>query len=165
MAVWVIKGGPLGERDARFLDHSIIGIPWPEVGDLSAFPDRDALKATYRALHPNRSDGHVNTQAGQLWRFARQMQVGDLVVVPLRFIREIAVGEITGEYRWTTDLRPGHAPRPGRRVVHDRCAPRRLPLDLLFSFGGSMSVCSVTRNNAEFRVRALMTGEPARPSG
>lgn len=156
MAVWVIKGGPVGERDARFVAHSVIGIPWPEVGDLSAFPDRDALKATYRALHPNRSDGHVNTQAGQLWRFARAMQEGDLVVVPLRFIREIAVGEITGGYRWTTAY---GADMPHVRDVEwfMTDAPRdAFPSDLLFSFGGSMSVCSVTRNNAEFRVRALI---------
>ena len=156
MAVWVIKGGPHGERDERFLAHSLIGIPWPEMGDLSRFPDRDTLKATYRALHRNRSDGHVNTQAGQLWRFAHWMQVGDLVVVPLRFIREIAVGEITGGYRWTTAY--------GSDMPHVRDvewfmtdAPRdAFPSDLLFSFGGSMSVCSVTRNNAEFRVRALI---------
>ena len=105
------------------------------MGDLSAFPDRDALKATYRALHPNRSDGHVNTQAGQLWRFARQMQVDDLVVVPLRFIREIAVGEITGEYRWTTDYGPD---MPHVRDVEwfMTDAPRdAFPSDLLFLWG------------------------------
>ncbi len=81
--------------------------------------------------------------------------MGDLVVVPLRFIREIAVGEITGEYRWTTDYGPD---MPHVRDVEwfMTDAPRdAFPPDLLFSFGGSMSVCSVTRNNAEFRVRAL----------
>ena len=157
MTLWVVKGGPTGERDDRFLSHSIIGIGWAEVGDLSAYPDRETLKAGYRLAHLDRSDGHVNTQVGQLWRFGHRMRVGDAVVVPLRWIREIAVGEIVGDYRWTDSYGPDmpHV-RDVRWIVPG--APRdAFDSDLLFSFGGSMSVCSVTRNDAERRVRAMVT--------
>jgi len=159
MAVWVIKGGPQGERDERFLAHSVIGIPWPELGDLSGFPDREILKAAYAARYPGRSQSHVNAQVGQIWGFLHRMRIGDPVVLPLRGQREIAVGEISGDYRWTDadaygpDLR--HV-RDVRWILDD--LPRDVfDQDLLFSFGSSQSVSSATRNQAERRVRALLT--------
>ncbi|HEY7450912.1 MAG TPA: hypothetical protein VIA02_00145 [Candidatus Limnocylindria bacterium] len=156
MTLWVIKGGPFGERDERFRTESIIGIPWPEVGDLSAYPDRETLKAAYLAFHPHVTDGHLNAQVGQMWRFVHRMKVGDPVVVPFRGIREVAVGEISGPYRWT-DAYGSDMPhvRDVRWQVLD--LPREaFDQDLLYSFGSSQSVSSASRNHAERRVRALM---------
>ena len=82
VTLWVVKGGRGGIREERFRARSVIGIGWGEVGDLSQYPDRDALRAAYRGAHPERSEGHVNTQAAQLWAFGHRMQIGDPVVVP-----------------------------------------------------------------------------------
>jgi restriction system protein len=161
MTVWVIKGGPYGERDDRFLDHSIIGIPWPELGDLGAYPDRETLKAAYAAKHPGRSEGHVNAQVGQMWRFVHRMKIGDPVVLPFRGRREIAVGFVSGPYRWTR----ADAYGPDLRHVRDVTwtipdVPRdAFDPDLLYSFGSSQSVSSATRNQAERRLRQMFGGE------
>jgi len=37
--------------------------------------------------------------------------------------------------------------------------------DLLYSFGAFMTVCQISRNNAEERVRAIVEGRPAPPPG
>ncbi|HEY7738213.1 MAG TPA: hypothetical protein VIC63_04200 [Candidatus Limnocylindria bacterium] len=158
MTAWVIKGGPRGERDDRFIAHAIIGIPWPEVGDLSAYPDRETLKAAYWARHMNAREGHVNAQVGQMWRFARRMRIGDPVVLPFIGRREIALGEITGDYRWT-DAYGADMPHVRDVVWLVPDLPRDVfDQDLLFSFGSSQSVSSATRNNAERRIRSLMSG-------
>ena len=94
MTLWVVKGGRGGIREARFLTRSVIGIGWGEVGDLSQYPDRDALRDAYRGSHPERPEGHVNTQAAQLWAFGHRMQIGDPVVVPF-----LSGGMITGIVR------------------------------------------------------------------
>ena len=156
MTLWVVKGGRGGIREERFRSRSVIGIGWGEVGDLSRYPDRDALRAAYRGAHPDRSEGHVRTQATQLWAFGHRMQIGDLVVVPYLGQPMIAIGEITGPYRWVPD---GEADMPHVRKVtwHDTDVPRiAFDIDLLHSFGGSVTVCSVTRNHAEARVRAMI---------
>ena len=106
MTLWVVKGGRGGFREPRFLARSVIGIGWGEVGDLSRYPDRGALKAAYRGAHPERSESHVNTQTAQLWAFGARMQVGDPVVVPFLGQPEIAIGEIRGPYRWLGDAEP-----------------------------------------------------------
>jgi restriction system protein len=158
VTLWVVKGGRGGIREERFLSRSVIGIGWGELGDLSRYPDRDTLKAAYRGAHPERSANHVNTQVAQLWAFAVRMQVGDIVVVPFLGQAEIAVAEIRGPYRWLAD---GDQDMPHVRDVTWQVTdmPRiAFDPDLLFSFGGSVTVCSVRRNDAERRVRALMAG-------
>jgi restriction system protein len=156
MTLWVVKGGRGGFREERFYARSVIGIGWGEMGDLSRYPERDALKAAYRARHPGRSQSHVSTQVAQLWAFARRMEVGDVVVVPSLIQREIAIGEIAGPYRWEED---GDADMPHVRDVtwHAIDLPRiAFDPDLRYSFGGSVTVCSVRRNDAERRVRAML---------
>lgn len=156
MTLWVVKGGRGGLREARFLERSVIGIGWGEVGDLSTYPDRESLKAAYRGAHPERSEGHVSTQAGQLWAFGHAMQAGDAVVLPFLTRREIAIGEIAGPYRWMPD---GDPDMPHVRDVtwHVTDLPRiAFDADLLHSFGGSVTICSVSRNDAERRIRAMV---------
>jgi restriction system protein len=156
MTLWVVKGGRGGLREERFLARSVIGIGWGELGDLASYPDRDALKAAYLGAFPSRSDAHVSTQVAQMWAFARRMKPGDLVVVPFLGRDEIAIGEIRGPYRWIPD---GDPDIPHRRSVtwHVTDLPRvAFDQDLLYSFGGSVSVCSVSRNDAERRVRAMV---------
>jgi restriction system protein len=156
VTLWVVKGGRGGIREERFLARSVIGIGWGEVGDLSRYPDRDALRDAYRVEHPERSAGHVRTQATQLWAFGHRMAIGDPVVVPFLGQPMIAIGEITGPYRWLPD---GDPDMPHVRDVrwHATDLPRvAFDADLLHSFGGSVSVCSVSRNDAELRVRAMI---------
>jgi restriction system protein len=158
MTVWVVKGGRGGFREERFVARSVIGIGWGELGDLSRYPDRDAMRAAYRGAHPGRSASHVNTQVAQMWAFANRMQVGDPVVVPFLGSPEIAVGEIRGPYRW---LRDGDPDMPHVRDVRWEVTdvPRiAFDPDLRYSFGGSVTVCSVSRNDAERRVRTMIWG-------
>ena len=44
MALWVLKGGRRGEREQRILDHSVVGIGWEELGDLSNIQTRKELE-------------------------------------------------------------------------------------------------------------------------
>lgn len=156
MTVWVVKGGRGGIREERFRSRSVIGIGWGEVGDLSQYSDRDALREAYRVAHPERSTGHVSTQAAQLWAFGHRMQIGDPVVVPFLGQPEIAIGAILGPYRWAPD---GDPDMPHLRDVAWSATdlPRvAFDPDLLHSFGGSVTICSVTRNQAEYRVWAML---------
>ncbi|HSK93625.1 MAG TPA: hypothetical protein VLA76_06160 [Candidatus Angelobacter sp.] len=156
MTLWVVKGGRGGLREDRFLARSLIGIGWGEVGDLSTYPDRESLKAAYRGAFPSRSAAHVNTQAAQLWAFVAGMTIGDVVVLPFLTRREIAVGEIRGPYRWMPDGDPD-LPHVRDVMWHVTDLPRvAFDIDLLHSFGGSVTICSVSRNDAERRVRSMV---------
>jgi restriction system protein len=158
--MWVVKGGRSGEHEDRFLEHSIVGMGFSAMPSLASFPTREALKAGHQAAYPDDSAGRRGVQVGQFWAFVHDMEVGDLVVVPLKTRAQIAVGTIAGPYEYTdkfgTDLR--HI-RPVKWVRTD--FPRTaFDQDLLYSFGSFMTVCTVHRNNAEARVQAMLKGHP-----
>lgn len=163
-----MKGGRAGEREDRFLDRSLIGIGWDDMGDLSAHQDRDALKGAYRVVYQWASPGNVNAQAGQLWAFANVMKPGDHVVVPLKTRgRRIAVGRITGPYKWDGQSEPDmrHV-RSVEWIIRD-LARTQFDKDLLYSFGASQTISTASRNSAEQRVLAMVKagGAPAAAIG
>jgi restriction system protein len=165
MTVWVVKGGRVGERETRILDKSVLGIGWEEMPDLSKIATRQEMEDLYGRTYPDAKRERKSNHVGQLWAFRQTMQVGDLAVVPLKTQSAIAVGKVSSDYEYRTDL--------GGDMVHTRGVrwkktdfPRSaFDQDLLYSFGAFMAVCQVTRNNAEERIRAVVEGKKAHETG
>jgi restriction system protein len=160
MAVWVVKAGRMGEREQRILDHGVIAIGWEEMGNLSHVQTREELKEVYRSTYTTAAEGEVNTNVGQIWAFLRRMANDDLVVVPIKTRSEVAAGTIHSEYKHSDAL--GSDMRHLRDVQWIRTDIPRAAFDqdLLYSFGAFMTVCQVTRNNAEARIKAIVEGRP-----
>lgn len=138
------------------LSNSVIGMGWEDLGDLSQFPSRDAMKAQYRTVYPTDGDGRVSVAVGQLWAFSHVIAAGDTVVVPLKTTSQIAVGVVSGPYRFSQDY--GLDMRQMLPVSWIRTDVPRTDFDqdLLYSFGAFMTVCTVRRDNAERRVLAVV---------
>jgi restriction system protein len=163
-----VKGGSHGEREDRVIENSALGVGWDEMPDLTSFASREALKDKYRSVYPSAGEGRVANQAGQLWTFVHLIGQGDLVVVPLKTRPEIAVGEVVGPYRYTTEYGEDmHHVRPVKWLATD--LPRtKFDQDLLYTFGAFMTVSRAERNNAESRVRAMLSDKnpsPPPPAG
>jgi restriction system protein len=97
----------------------------------------------------------VQNYVQQLWAFRHGIAVGDLVVLPCKTTRQVAIGRVTGEYQYLPDL-----PRTARhlRMVewHATDLPRdAIGRDLRNSLGVGMTVCEVTRNRGAERLAAL----------
>lgn len=87
--------------DRLFLNNSVIGIGWKEIGDLSLIPaDREAFKERYRQVFADSKPQAVATCAGMLFRFVHEIQIGDYVVFPSKFDRKINIGIIEGDYTY-----------------------------------------------------------------
>lgn len=77
---------------------------------------------------------------------------------PLKRRPAIASGRVKGPYQYRPDLPPNA--QHTRSVKWIKEVPRTaIEQDLLYSFGAFMTVCRVQRNNAEKRIRALLTGK------
>jgi restriction system protein len=114
MSVWLVRAGKYGEREQTALDKSLVTIGWNELPDLSAIKDREGLTNLYRQSHPGASSAKVANHVGQLWAFRGRIQEGDLAVLPLKTRSAIAIGKVTGPYRYATDL--GEGTRHVRKV-------------------------------------------------
>ena len=88
---------PKGESDA--LTARVVGIGWPEVGDLAPLRSSDELRARLTATYPDAKPSTLANWAGQVDAFRFRMQVGDLVALPLKSSPAVAFGRVAGGYR------------------------------------------------------------------
>jgi restriction system protein len=104
--------------------------------------------------------GAIPNYTGQLLALRSRIKVGDLVILPMKTTSQIALGRVTGGYRYIAD-----EPDPALRHVIDvdwqrTDVPRTaIKQDLRFSLGGAMTVFQVTKHDAIWRMeQVLQTG-------
>ena len=150
--LWLIRLGRYGEREEAALEQNMISINFGLNGDLSAAKDRDAILEHVKAAHSNAKIGTQRNYAAQVNQFVNRMQVGDIVVSPLKKQGGIAIGEVTGPYEQSGS--ESRTKRPVRWLQNN--VPRdTFKQDLLYSFGSIMTVCEVRRNDALNRVLSV----------
>jgi len=93
-----------------------VAIGWGEVGDLRQLgPDREVIKARIAATYPDVKKGSIPVTAGILYRFAFEIEVGDLIIYPYKPDRTIHFGRVTGPYFF--DASVGMENHPNRHDV------------------------------------------------
>lgn len=158
MALWVVRAGRHGEQEQVALEKGVICHGWNELPDYSGCTTRDELKALYRRTYPIEGDKRVFSGTGQTWRFAHDIQKGDLVALPLKSQSAIALGRVVGDYEYM-EIAPNV--RHIRKVEWLKTLPRAaFDQDILNSLGSILTVFQAERNNAESRVRAMLSQTP-----
>ena len=95
--VWLVAPGPRAQMFEQFYKEGVIGIGWPEVGDLSQYGDLASVKA---ALQAHRGGDVSPVQdAYACYQFVHEMQVGDLVYAKKGRREIVGYGVVTGEFR------------------------------------------------------------------
>ncbi|MCL2616509.1 MAG: restriction endonuclease [Defluviitaleaceae bacterium] len=160
MALWLCRAGKMGEHETKFIeDSSIYCTMWGGIGmewDMAAITDREAFKAKLREAYPVTSSGRLGNLYGQIWAFSNTMNLGDLAVLPSKIKNVMYVGEIASEYKFSPDVSMPYQHR--RSVKWLKELPRNIfDQDLLLSFGHQLTICQVSRNNAEQRIRSLIS--------
>ena len=152
---WLIRAGRAGEREQWALRNGVSGGGFAEVADMTHATTRDAVAELVLAAYPSEKEAAIPNITGQLWALRERMNVGDLVVMPLKNSPVLAIGRISGEYQYRQDPDPalGHV-RPVRWLATD--IPRTaVKQDLLYSLGAFLTICEVKRNDAVHRIAAL----------
>lgn len=159
MALWLVRAGKQGERESLALDNNLAVIGWGDLPDLSTLKTREELCDLLEKTYTEVKRKTLLNWLSQIWPFVKEIQPGDLVALPLKSRSTIALGEVTGDYQYRSDL-PEDAMHT-RPVKWLKELPRNLfDGDLLYSLGAFMTVCRIQRNNAEERIRALLAGKP-----
>ena len=160
MAVWLIRGGSHGEYEAKFIQDSRVYVTWDDLDlDLSRLSERSELVAAMTQRYPEAKPKGILNWASQVWPFAHEIRVGDLVILPLKSQRAIQVGKITGDYHFDAQgPNPYYHWRPVEWIAE--AVPRaNFGQDLLHTFGAFMTICRVQRNNAQARIAAMQAND------
>ncbi|MFI6293883.1 CBS domain-containing protein [Nonomuraea sp. NPDC050790] len=152
-AAWVVRGGQDGEVETVALHEGRAMISWYELGDLSAYPTKEQLRVAAAREYPSLSPGHVT---GQTWGFAREIELGDLVLMPLKSeLGKVAIGRVSGGYEYRPDGNP-EFPHVrgvdwlGKRLIRDELKP-----DLRASIGSLLTVARLRRHEMPRRIAHL----------
>ena len=162
--VYLARAGRNGEDEDVALENGIAIIGFREVPDLANAMDHDSVAELVSRALPDRKPRAQLNFARQLWAFAGRMQEGDIVVLPRKLTSQIAIGRVTGQYRYEKVNSHLRHTRPVKwlRPELPRTAFKQ---DLLYSFGAAMTVCNISRNDAVRRVQAVLQGKPDPGSG
>lgn len=153
MAIWLVRAGGSGERENYALENNCVVIGWRQIPDLNDITSKEELADIIRAKYSDASKGKVSNWRGQIWAFSKRINIGDLVILPLKTRSAIAIGKVVGEYR----CNDGEHQRPVEWLDVD--LPRsRFDQDILYSLGAFLTVCQIKRNNAEERIKAVLAG-------
>ena len=156
MSLWLVRAGKHGEQEQGALENNVVTIGWNELPDLSNVKTRGELAELYSRVHPTAKKTQATSGVGQVWRFVREIQKGDLVALPLKTQSAIAIGKVEGEYEYK---RLADNIKHIRHVKWLKTIPRSLfDQDILYSLGSLLTVCRITRNDAENRVNKLLQG-------
>lgn len=100
MAVWVVRGGPNGEREEHNLENSELTIGFAEMPDQSDVHSREHVRESLGEIHPEWSRRQLGKAAPYLWNFKDGIQLGDIIVMPRKRQSIVAIGEMVGKYQY-----------------------------------------------------------------
>ena len=158
MALWLFRAGRNGEYEKKFIEDGRIYLTWHELNvDLRTFKEKEEL-LQYLIDNPDMDyskKAKARNHMSQIWPIAHRMQKGDWVVLPSKLKSALHFGEIVGDYAYEEKLGvPYYHYRDVKWFALD--IPRsNFDQDLLYSFGAFMTVCRISRNDAESRVQEM----------
>ena len=156
MALWLVRAGSHGEYEQKFFEENRIFLTWDGLShDLSGMKNRGQLRTLLEKVYSDAPKGRIRNYVGQIWAFSQSITVGDWIILPSKQKPAIHVGEVKGNYTFNPG---GEDPffhyREIEWIAQD--VPRtNFDQDLLYSFGAFMTVCQVSRNDAEIRIRNM----------
>ena len=99
-ALWQIRAGTDAVSAPWFLELNQIDIGFQWHNDVGAVNSREEFNSLLTEMGRSADVSvHPRSAGTQLWQFAHEMGVGDLVLVPLPD-QQVHIGEITGPYRF-----------------------------------------------------------------
>jgi restriction system protein len=154
----MVRAGRNGEFEEWALRNNVAGGGFREVGDISGCGSRDEVLAALTIAMPERASKALLNFAAQLWTLRGRIQKGDIIVLPLKTTKQIAIGRCTADYKYL----PGDDPSLRHSVavewVRTDVSRADLKQDLLFSLGAFMTICKIDRNDAENRLSKILSG-------
>ena len=155
--LYLARAGRNGEDETYAIDNGLAIIRFLDYPSLASAKNYDDILKLVRKTKPELGKRAAGNYAGQLWAFVVAMEAGDLIVMPQKLTSQLALGRVTGPYKFQKIDGIMRHTRPVEWVRSD-VARSVFMQDLLYSFGAFMTVCTITRNNAIKRVLAVMDG-------
>jgi restriction system protein len=161
MTVWLIRAGKFGERDQWCLEKGYAAGGWREVADLTDATTRPKVRKLVEDAFPTQPAAFHANHTGQLHALRNRIAVGDIVVLPLKTTRHLALGTVSCGYRYLADeADPDRRHTIGVEWTRTDVPRTAIKQDLLYSLGAFLTVCEISRNDGAWRLQQVLeTGQ------
>lgn len=159
--VWLIRAGKFGERDQWCLEKGSAAGGWREVADLTDATTRPKVRKLVEDAFPTQPAAFHANHTGQLHALRNRIAVGDIVVLPLKTTRHLALGTVSCGYRYLADeADPDRRHTIGVEWTRTDVPRTAIKQDLLYSLGAFLTVCEISRNDGAWRLQQVLeTGQ------
>ena len=155
--VWIVRAGKHGENEGFALANNCVVVDWPRMGDFSKYQDKNAIGSMLKSARGETNVYRIGSHAGQIWTFAQEMKIGELVVLPLKTqIGKVAVGKIIEAYKFHPDGEPGTEHRRKVEWLNSDVARCDFDADIRASLGSLLTVSRVRRSQATERILNIL---------
>jgi restriction system protein len=100
---WMVRAGEGGYLFDEFRLQSIVAIGWSDVGPVAQIADKARLWEQVKNTYLDMRDQAVSMTAGQLWRFTKEIKIGDRVVTYDPRARIYLCGTIAGDCEYSPE--------------------------------------------------------------
>lgn len=156
MSIWLFRAGRNGEFESKFLNDKRIYLTWDGLNvNLSKYPDKADLFKKLQNVYPAEKINSLRNWAAQIYPIAHRIEKGDWIVLPSKLSSTIHFGKVIGDYEFNENAdNPYYHYRAVDWFATD--IPRNnFDQDILYSLGAFMTVCKITRNDAENRIKQM----------
>ena len=103
---WMYAPGEGATKWEEFYKAGIMAISWDEIGDLSVYPSKEAMKLRMKeTINPDLS---YKMAALATWQFANEIQQGDIVYAKRGLHQLVGRGIVTSDYEYDSSREDGY---------------------------------------------------------
>jgi restriction system protein len=104
MAIWLFRAGNAGQYESKFLNDSKVYLTWDNLNqDLSQFADKQSLLNYLLTLYGTTfKPNTIKNWLSQIWPMAKDIKVGDWIILPSKLKSAIHIGEVTSDYKYNS---------------------------------------------------------------
>ncbi len=147
---WLYAPGENAAFWDEFYEKGIAAIGWSELGDLSAYADRDAVVAAVKEAYNLKNKPTHSALA--LWQFSRIMRPGDVIFAKRGSQQIVGCGIVTGEYVYDETV--------GGRYYHTRRVSWTHSVEWDVDLGNTKTLTLLAPGEKLEQLKALFATEP-----
>lgn len=102
--LWVVRVPKGQDIIDKVSQEKIVAIGFGINKNVAEVMDRGKIKDIYRTANPEANERRVSASAGQMFRFAQSIKIGDWVLTPDRDKRTVLCGKFTSEYFFSQNI-------------------------------------------------------------
>ncbi len=160
---WVVRAGREGEAVKHNLANDVVTIGWGGASEFERVAhcgSREEFRDLIDERLPDRPESERRSACEQIWRFAREIEVGDLVVMPVKGMgpdgNSFAIGRVEGPYEFDSRRQPDYlVQRRSVTWLRKEIERKTVREDLRNSLDTPMTVFGLRRRDAARRIHHL----------